>query len=473
MDRVDVAAFVEFSEWFFLLYFTALNLIYLLLNLLSLVSIGRYIPTKVLDDITAVTTSLMPPVSILVPAYNEELTIASTVKSLLQQDYPEFEVLVINDGSTDDTLPVLSRELALVPFPEAYRINIPCKPVQQVYRSTLHPNIRVIDKVNGGKADSLNAGINGSRYPFFCSVDADTVLLKDSLRRVMAPFMEDSRVVVSGGTVRVANGCQVLDGVLTQVGLPGNLLALFQVVEYLRAFLFGRVGWSALNALLVISGAFGVFRKDVAVRVGGYRTDTLGEDMEIIVRIHRILRRERVPYRVVFLPDPVCWTEVPESLTDLAGQRMRWQQGLVESLSKNWRLFFSLRGGVAGWVAFPCTLIFDWAGPFIEVFGYLLMVLFYLFDFINFGTFWLFLFVAFAVGLLLSISGLLLEEISFNTYAKPRYLVLLLLIAILENLGYRQINSVWRVIGVVRWVFRRKGRWGEMSRRATWVKAER
>lgn len=195
IQREDIEGFVEFSEWFFLSYFIALNAIYLILNFISLLSIKRYMPTKALDDVPYFLGDLMPPVSILVPAYNEELTIVATIKSLLQQDYPEYEILVINDGSTDKTLEVLQKGLGLVPFPEAYRVNLASKPIRQIYRSTRYPNVRVIDKENGGKADSLNAGINGSRYPFFCSVDADTVLLKDSISRVVAPFTEDPRVV--------------------------------------------------------------------------------------------------------------------------------------------------------------------------------------------------------------------------------------------------------------------------------------
>ena len=471
IQREDVAGLVEFSEWFFLSYFLALNLVYLVLNIVSLISIKRYMPTKALGEVPYFLGDLMPPVSILVPAYNEELTIVATIKSLLQQDYPEFEIIVVNDGSTDKTLDVLQKGLGLVPFPEAFRVNLDTKPIRQIYRSTRYPNVRVIDKENGGKADSLNAGINGSRYPFFCSVDADTVLLKDSLSRIVTPFTEDPKVVVSGGTVRIANGCKVTEGVLTQVGLPSNLLALFQVVEYLRAFLFGRVGWSEMNALLVVSGAFGVFRKDIAIKVGGYRVDTLGEDMEIIVRIHRLLRQQDEDFRIVFVPDPVCWTEVPESLRVLGRQRMRWQQGLAESLFKNIGLLFSRRGGTAGWIAYPFAFLFDWLGPFVEVAGYILMTLFYIFDFINFTTFWLFIFAAFSVGLLLSISGLWLEEISFNTYTKPRFLLVLLVAAIFENLGYRQLNSLWRIFGVLSWLTRRKKKWGEMTRSATWVRS--
>jgi cellulose synthase/poly-beta-1,6-N-acetylglucosamine synthase-like glycosyltransferase len=274
---------VEFITWFVFCYFIALNVGYLSLNLFALRSLHRKGQELFMSELPRAYSGLEPPVSILVPAYNEEATIAASIRSMLQLSYAEFEIVVINDGSKDGTLDVLKREFALLPFPEAYRRQLQTKEVRQVYRSTRYPNVRVIDKVNGGKADSLNAGINASRYPLFCGVDADSILQRDSLAKVTEPFLRDPTVVAAGGTVRVANGCKVSGGFLTDVGLPNNIWALFQVVEYLRAFLFGRLGWSSMNGMLIISGAFGVFRKDAVVLAGGYRRDTIGEDMELVV----------------------------------------------------------------------------------------------------------------------------------------------------------------------------------------------
>lgn len=463
-------ALVEFSQWFFLIYFFALNAGYILLNLSSLWVIRPYIASRTLDILPQISSGLEPPVSLLVPAYNEEATIASSLRSMLQLSYARYEIVVVNDGSRDNTLQVLQREFSLVPFPEAYRVRIASKPVRGIYRSTLHPNLRVIDKENGGKADALNVGINASRYPLFCGVDADTVLQRDSLQRIVLPFLEDHRVVATGGTVRIANGCEVSGGFLTRIGLPTNLLALFQVVEYLRAFLFGRLGWSALGGLLIISGAFGVFRKEIVVEAGGYRTDTVGEDMELVVRMHRLLRSQRRAYRVVFLPDPVCWTEAPEDMRTLKNQRVRWQRGLAESLSSNFGLMFSRNGGAPGWLAFPFMMIFEWLGPLIEVLGYVLMTLFFVFGMISWQVFAVFLFAAISFGLLLSISGLLLEEISFHLYKKPSHLLGLLFAVIMENFGYRQLNSVWRLMGLWRWMVGGKGKWGDMKRKASWQK---
>jgi len=455
-------------QWFFLLYFIGINSGYLMLNLLSLGSLKRYVEAHSLDDLPRGISGFELPVSILVPAYNEEATIGGSVRSMLQLNYPDYEVVVINDGSKDGTMEALRREFALVPFPEAGWQRLQTKPVRAMYRSTRYPSLRVVDKENGGKADALNAGINASRFPLFCGVDADSVLERDSLKRVVEPFLEDPRTIASGGTVRIANGCRVESGFLTSVGLPRNLLALLQIVEYLRAFLFGRLGWSPLNAVLIISGAFGIFRKDVVVEAGGYRHDTVGEDMELVVRLHRLYRTRRIPYRIVFVPDPICWTEVPESLKVLKNQRVRWQRGLSESLTMNIGLLFHPRGGAAGWLAFPFMAIFEWLGPLIEVAGYIFMIAAYLLGLVSSEAFLTFMLIAFGFGMVLSVSSLLLEELSFHIYPKPHQLAVLLLVVIIENFGYRQLNSAWRLWGLLLWMFRSKARWGEMKRSASW-----
>jgi cellulose synthase/poly-beta-1,6-N-acetylglucosamine synthase-like glycosyltransferase len=456
------------AQWFFMLYFIGINSGYVILNLLSLGSLKRYVEAHSLDDLPRAISGFEPAVSVLVPAYNEEATIASSVRSMLQLDYPDYEVIVINDGSKDGTMEALRREFSLVPFPEAYWQRLPVKPVRAIYRSTDYPSLRVIDKENGGKADALNAGINASRHPLFCGVDADSVLERLSLRRVIEPFLEDPHTIASGGTVRIANGCTVDSGFLTSVGLPCNLLALLQIVEYLRAFLFGRLGWSPLNAVLIISGAFGIFRKDVVVAAGGYRTDTVGEDMELVVRLHRLHRTRRIPYRIVFVPDPICWTEAPETLRVLKNQRVRWQRGLAESLTLNIGLLFHPRGGAAGWLAFPFMALFEWLGPLIEVAGYVFMIVAFIVGVVSADAFFTFMLVAFGFGLVLSVSSLLLEELSFHIYPKPRQIAVLLLIVIIENFGYRQLNSAWRLWGLLLWAFRSKARWGEMTRSASW-----
>jgi len=455
-------------QWFFLLYFIVVNGGYLALNILSYLSLQRHIDIQFFEDLPKAYNNFKPPISLLVPAYNEASTIAASVRSLLQLTYHEFEIIVINDGSKDETMAELQREFDLAPFEEAYWHKLPTETINGIWRSTRYPNLRVIDKENGGKADSLNAGINASRYPLFCAIDADSVLQRNSLQLIVQPFIEDARTIAAGGTVRVVNGCEVSGGFLTSVGLPHKLLPRLQIVEYLRSFLFGRLGWSSFNAMLIISGAFGLFRKSSVIDAGGYRTDTVGEDMELVVRLHRLHRKQRIPYRIVFVPNPACWTEVPETVHVLKKQRIRWQRGLLESMQMNLGLFFNLHGGWAGWLAFPFTLLFEGLGPMIEIFGYAFMIAGFSIGVVSLPAFLAFTLLAIVLGILLSISSLMLEEMSFHLFPRPQQLVQLSLVSIIEHFGYRQLTLVWRIEGLLHWLFGTKGSWGAMPRSAQW-----
>jgi cellulose synthase/poly-beta-1,6-N-acetylglucosamine synthase-like glycosyltransferase len=410
-------------------------------------------------------TGLEPPISVVIPAYNEEQTIVTSIRSMLQLRYPQYEVVVVNDGSRDGTLDALKEAFQLEQFPQAYHARLTTRPVRGVYRSRAYPSLRVIDKENGGKADGINCGINASRYPLFCCVDADSILERDSLLRVVQPFITDPRTVAVGGTVRLANGCDVRNGNLLRAGLTGSWLARFQIVEYLRGFLFGRMGWAAINGLLIISGAFGVMRKDAVIEVGGYRHQTIGEDMELIVRLHRSLGRGGQHHRIRYVAEPICWTEAPENWRTLRNQRVRWQRGLCESLWLNRGLLMSWPPSTAGWLAFPYFLLFEWAAPMVEFTGYLLLVWMLLFHGIDMQIAAVFLLAAIGFAVLLSSLALMLEEISFHIYPRYRDLLILFAVAILENFGYRQINVIWRLQGTWQWLRGKQGGWGVMQRK--------
>lgn len=358
----------------FIGYFVLLNVSYLLLSFVSLISMRRYMQYRTDLGNRPTWLGVEPPITLILPAFNEERIITTAVMSVLQLEYSEIEVMVVNDGSNDQSMAILKDSFELEQQPQPVRLQVPCKPILAIYRSRRYPNLTVIDKVNGGKADAINAGINAARHTLFCVMDGDSVLQRDSLLRIVQPFIEDERVIASGGTVRIANGSDIRGGYLVQPRLPGNLLAQFQVVEYLRAFLFGRLGWSPMNALLIISGAFGLFRRQSVIEVGGFKVDTVGEDMELVVRLHHHHRQQGIPYRIVYVPDPVCWTEAPEDLVTLGRQRSRWQRGLSESLFPHWRLPFSRRGGAPGWLSWPFMFLFEWLGPVIEVLGYSLLI---------------------------------------------------------------------------------------------------
>lgn len=453
---------VHVAQWVTLAYFLSVHGAYFVLDLIAFLAVGRSVHNR--DTLVAYRRSygLEPPVTVLVPAYNEAAVIVPTVRALLQLDYPQFEVVVVNDGSSDDTMRVLDEAFGLEPCPRLYQARLDAAPIRGVYIARSTAALRVVDKDNGGKADSLNAGLNVAQYPLFCAVDADSILQRDSLLKVITPFVEDPTTVAAGGTVRVLNGSEVSEGFLRRPRLPRNRLARIQVVEYMRAFLFGRVGWSPLRGVLIISGAFGVFRRAEVVEMGGYRVDTVGEDAELVMRLHRHCRARRRPYRISFVPDPICWTEAPEDVRSLGRQRIRWQRGLAESLLGNRALLH--QPGVAGWVAYPFLLIFECLGPLVELAGYLFVVAATLAGLLSVQALLAFLLLAVALGTVLSLSALLLEERWFRNYTEPRALVRLLGAALAENLGYRQLNLVWRVVGLFRFVSGRHTGWGHVRR---------
>lgn len=406
-----------------------------------------------------------PPIALLAPAYNEALTIVESVRSLLSLQYPNFEIVVINDGSADDTLAVLIAAFDLVPIQRAYDLAVTHKPIRGLYGSSNQPRLVIVDKENGGKADALNAGINVSRAPIFCSMDADSLLEPDALLRAVRPFVDDPvRTVAVGGTVRIANGCRIAHGRVVEVRAPTNALALLQTVEYLRAFLMARLAWSKVNALTIISGAFGLFRRSNVIEVGGYSLGTVGEDMELVVKLHRLMREQKLPYRVAFIPEPVCWTEAPETLSVLGRQRARWHRGALETFERHRDVLLNPRYGRVGTVGFGYILLVDVAGPVIEILGYLLVPIFWALGLLSLDYVLGFLAVSFTFGVVISVGALALEESELRRFPRARDLVLLTGIAVAENFGYRQINTIWRLRGV--WQYLRKSQsWGAMTRK--------
>ncbi|HQU83465.1 MAG TPA: glycosyltransferase [Pyrinomonadaceae bacterium] len=461
---------VQVVQWFFLGYFIALNGIYLALTLISLGVLPGFIQKRIIHEFPQSQTGFEPPITLIVTAYNEEAVIIPTVHALLQIDYPEFEILIVNDGSKDRTLEILTEEFELEQAPIAFRQRVKHQPVKAVYQSKKLPNLRVIDKENGGsKADASNAGINGARYGLFMPLDADTILERDCLKLMVQPYLMNPDTVGVGGNVRILNGCQVQDGTLTKIGLPKNWFALFQVLEYTRAFLSGRVGWNFLNSLPLISGAFGLFKKEAVIEVGGYSHKSLGEDMDLVLRIHRHFRLNRKPYRLDFVVDPVCWTEAPETFSVLKKQRVRWQRGLFDCLWENRKLLFHPRSGGVGWGSFPFLLFLEGISPFFEVAGHVFFLVCWYLSLVNTEGALAFLALSFGTGFLLSISSILLEEITFQTYPRKKDLLILIVGAVVENFGYRQLNSLWRLEGTIKWLLRTKSSWGAMTRNASWA----
>jgi cellulose synthase/poly-beta-1,6-N-acetylglucosamine synthase-like glycosyltransferase len=452
-------------EGTFLAYFLTLNSLYLLFTVVAFFELRRHRRRWTARDLDVVVRSpATPAISLIVPAHNEEATIGQSLRALLLLNYPAYEVVVVNDGSADGTLQAAVNAFDLVRAEVPHERVLPSQPVRGVYRSINHPDLLVIDKANGGKADAINAGINAAKHPLVCVIDADSLLEEHALTRAVLPFLEDPTTVAAGGIIRIANGCRVEDGRVVDVGLPSSRLACFQVTEYLRAFLAGRVAQSTMHALLIISGAFGIFRRDALLAIGGFSTDTVGEDMEVIVRLHRHFRERKQTYRIVFRPDPVCWTEVPEQVGILARQRNRWQRGTLQTLYRHRRMLFNPEYGAVGMLAVPYFLIFEALSPAFEVVGYVVTAAALAFGWLDWRFAQLLFLAAVVYGALISVAAVILEEVSFRRYPRLLDLLRLSMYGIVENFGYRQITLWWRIRGSIDF-FRGRSEWGSMTRR--------
>ncbi|MCL6633534.1 MAG: glycosyltransferase family 2 protein [Alicyclobacillus herbarius] len=408
---------------------------------------------------------IFPPVSLIVPAYNEEATIVESIKALLRTRYPKFEIIVVNDGSKDRTTQVLKDAFEMVEIYYNYIKHLETKSIVQVYQSLLHPNVILVDKENGGKADAINAGINISRYPLFCVIDADSLLEPDAVLNVVYPFIESrDEVVATGGIVRIANGCTVQDGKIVEVRLPENYWAKMQVLEYLRAFLIGRLGLSEINSLLIIAGAFGVFRKSAVIEIGGYLTETVGEDMELTVRLQRYRYEHQKNWRIMFVPDPVCWTLAPEDHETLKRQRHRWHRGLIETLWRHRVMFFNPRYGIVGMFGMAYFVLIESIGPLVELAGLGFIVLAYLIGNLNVKLGALFYAANFVFGQFISFFSMLLEYREFHRY-DVRELGKLVYLSFFENVTFHLLTAWWRCVATFQ-VRKYSKQWGDMKRRS-------
>ncbi len=433
-------------------YFIAGNGTYSVLMLMSLVSVWIHSQKAGSEGLRQLRESpVTPPVTIVTPAFNEEEIIAESVRSVLKADYPGLEVLVVDDGSTDATLERLIEAFDLVQVNLIYRPLLPTQPIRVFYLSRRITNLMVISKEKGGKPDALNAGLNMCRTPYFCTLDSDCILERDALLRLMRPVLASPvNTVVSGGIVRVLNGCGVEDGRVSRIGLPRRGLERFQVVEYLRSFLFGRTGWDLVGATLIVSGAFALYHRETVVEAGGFSTDTVTEDMELVVRLHRWAREQKRRIRMTFSSDPVCWVQCPSSVSMLARQRRRWQMGLCQTLWKNSSMHFSPRYGVVGLLSFPFHVYVEALGAGVEFVGYLAIPLALLLGIPLPPLFLPVLVLGLTYAAFLSVGSVVLEELTHRRYSSLRDFSILVLYAVLENFGYRQLILWFRLQGYLK-----------------------
>lgn len=435
-------------------YFIVVNAIDFSLIAIALWNMPRFLQVGAADALRRVTLPFARPVSVLLPVYNEAAAVVDVVRSLLRLRYPTMELVVINDGSTDETLQLLEKAFELTPIFEAGYQAIRTKPVRGRYRSTKYPELRVVDKENGGKGDALNAGLNEARYPLLLTGDGDSVYLPGALEQMIQPFLEDPRTVACGAGLRILNEAELVDGVPVPKALPRNLIVRFQILEYLRSALTSRFGWAPINGLMSISGACGLWTKDIVVGAGGYLANTTWEDMEMTVRVHHYMRERRQPYRIAFVPAAVCWTTVPDNLHALQGQRIGWHRHITETIMHHRNLMFSRRGGVAGWVALPAIALIEWLSPIWMIGGLAFMIVAAWLGILSVYAQVALLALVFSLTILKSASAFLLDEVSYRT-RRLSEVWSLFLTAFLEQIGYRQLLAVWHLIGMVKFFARR------------------
>jgi poly-beta-1,6-N-acetyl-D-glucosamine synthase len=457
-----------------LFYAVTITISYLLLGIISAFALINYKRKNSFIDYNVLLTSPFSPwISIIAPAYNESKTIVDNISALLALRYNHFEVIIVNDGSRDDTLEKIINEYQLEKVDFAFNHILKTRDIRGIYRSCndSFANLIVIDKVNGGKADALNAGINIARNEYFIAVDVDSVIEPDALLKLVKPILEssDARIIATGGVIRIANSCEIINGNIVKIHIPKNLLARFQVLEYTRAFLIGRIAWSKLNGLLIISGALGLFDKQIVIECGGYNNKTVGEDMELVVRMRRYMYEKKIKHRIVYIPDPLCWTEAPTTLKILGRQRNRWTRGTMDSLVMHRKIFLNPRYGMLGLLGHPYWLIFEWFAPIIEFLGIFYLIILVISGSIQLKFFLLLFSFVYLFSVAFSSYAILYDELTFYKYQKRTHIIKLILTSMIEPIIYHPFTVFWAIQGNISYL---KGvkTWGEQERKGFQVK---
>lgn len=451
---------LDYADLIILIYFLVANAAYTMLMVISLYAVTLHSRLAAHSSHADIADSpATPPITLIVPAYNEQDVITNTVGALLNLEYPEKLIIVVDDGSIDETLHRLIAEFGLQRMDLIYREHVPSKAPWGFFLNPEIPNLLVLAKENGGKAEALNTGLNMCRSPFFCTVDADSIVERKALLRLMAPIMHASvNTVVSGGLVRIANGCTVVNGEVTEIGLPGTWIERCQVVEYIRTFLFGRPGWNFLKGTFITSGAFCLLHRESAILAGGFGSDTVTEDIDMIATLHTLYEKKGWNSQMVFTTDPVCWTECPKKFKMLARQRRRWQLGLVQTVFKHDRLIFNWKQGRLGLLSMPFHAYVESFGCVVETLGLVILPLSLFVGAMPLTLFLLIMFLAVGYGTLLSVVSVLLAEATIRRYPKFSEMLTLVLYAFLENFGYRQVVSAVRAHGVFQFLLGKR-RW--------------
>ena len=468
MKEIAINSITYIAENLIIIYGLILAGFSIFLSIVGLTEIRKYLKRSRLDNPQALLSSpLTPKISLIVPMYNEGQTIIDSVRSLLSLQYNNYEVIVVNDGSTDESLRKMIEYFQLEPTYLERNYELPTKKVRCLYKAQkkVFSKITVIDKANGGKADALNAGLNHAEGRLVATMDADSIIAPNALLKMVKPFLQnDERVIATGSMVRIANSCTIEDGSLVKIQLPKGWLARFQALEYIRVFLLSRLGWSRLNGLLIISGAFGLFDREIVVKAGGYYTNTVGEDMELTVRMRRYMHDNDLPYKVIYIPDPLCWTEAPGNIAQLSRQRNRWARGTAETLVKHRKLLLNPKYKLMGWLSYPYWLCFEFLAPFVESIGLAYCLTLAILGHLDWTNFLFFLIIIYFFSVLLSLIALVAEEFSYRKYQHTSDMAKLILTAMMEPIFYHPIILANAVKGNMDLLIGKKS-WGDMQRR--------
>lgn len=456
-------------ESFFLIYAICVFGVYFSLAIVSAIELYKNLKETKNTNYDALHSSpFAPTIAVLAPAYNESVTIVENIKALNGLYYPSFEIIVINDGSKDNTLEktIEAFELEKVPYVIDYKI--PCNEVLGIYKSKKksYSNLTVIDKVNGGKADALNSGINIAKGDYFVSIDVDSIIDPHALKKLIKPFFEetDKKVIAAGGVIQIANSCKIEDGQLTEINVPDKFLPRCQVIEYSRSFLMGRLAWSRLDGLLLISGALGLFDKEVVINCGGYFTKTVGEDMELVVRMREYMTNIGKKYKVVYISDPLCWTEAPSNLKVLGSQRNRWTRGTIDTILLHKNIFFNRKYGFMGLVSHPYWVFFEWLAPLVEVLGIIYFIVIASLGQPNWALFFAMLCFVYFFAITFSTYAILFDHLAYNKYNQRKMILKLVLTSWLEPILYHPLIVYWGLRGNYDYFIRKKKAWGNMTR---------
>ncbi len=456
--------------YFFTIYTITVFILYISITVVSLVGIKQYFNKTSFVKYTSVLSSpFAPSISILSPLYNEERNAISSIRSLLTNHYVNYDIVIINDGSSDKTLELIIEAFQLKKVEYTFEQKIKTENILGIYKSTnpAYEKIKLINKERGGKSDALNAGLNISENEYVVCVDGDCILADDALQKMIKPFLEhtEKEVVACGGVIRIANGCKIKDGRVIEKKLHHSILVKFQVLEYLRSFLLARVGWSKNRGLMHIAGAFCIFTREKAIAVKGFNRYTLGEDMDIVVKIQKFMYDAKLKFKTIYLPEPLCWTEVPSTCQSLIRQRSRWARGTIKTLWDHKKMMLNPKYGQMGMFGYPVWFIYERFGPIIEIIGISFFIVSAYLGRVNWMYTTSFLIATYLFAIMYSLFALLTEEMTYHQYDKKGDLTKLILIALIEPFTYHIFMIYPVILGNIQQLFKLKNKWGDIDRK--------